>query len=312
MNRNGMAIIEGGSTIWARQTIESEIFFSKPHSWFKVWFYVVSKASHKDGKRFKRGECFVQYQTISDVTGVSYDAVKKCMVWLRKTGAIRTSRSIRGVNIFVTNYSHYQNLDNYSYATQAPTVTPEKHHKSTKTAPDQHSDKQECNNDNNVKNETNIITGPSGGINIFDSVTISGDEYSGDEIVDSALALFENTLPGDFVGKKSAYYKKPTRDAVAALLKRYDLLKLEDLIWAYNETIGDPYRPQVGTVYEFCTSKLAKIESFIEGAQVGIPPNRRNPRYSNLTFTPELLESMSEEERNGYLNYLSTGGDNYR
>ena len=35
-----MAKVNGGATLWARQTIESEIFFWKPAGWFKIWFFI--------------------------------------------------------------------------------------------------------------------------------------------------------------------------------------------------------------------------------------------------------------------------------
>ena len=63
-----MSKIDGGATLWARQTIDSKIFFDKPHVWFKIWFYLVNKVNHKDNKQFARGSCFMKYEWIMQRT----------------------------------------------------------------------------------------------------------------------------------------------------------------------------------------------------------------------------------------------------
>lgn len=82
-------------------------------------------------------------------------------------------------------------------------------------------------------------------------------------LVNDAIALFLPIMPGDFIGARTAFAKKPTREAVAALMKRYTIAQLKDLIQKYDAGKTDQYRPQVGTVYEFCTLKLSKIEAFV-------------------------------------------------
>ena len=96
----------------------------------------------------------------------------------------------------------------------------------------------------------------------LDSVTISEDTIGKD--VNDAIALFLPYFPGDFVGKSSAFAKKPTRKAVEALLKRYSLDELKELLRKYDAKRTDKFRPEAGTVYEFATFKLAKIESFLQ------------------------------------------------
>lgn len=127
--------ITGGATLWARQTIESEIFYNKPAEWFKIWFYLVNRASYKDTKRFKRGEAFLQYEWICDATGASQNQVKKCLMWLRNSSMIRTRRSTRGTNIQILNYSHYQRLDNYYYDIKEPQKELEKNQRRTREEP---------------------------------------------------------------------------------------------------------------------------------------------------------------------------------
>lgn len=141
--------IQGGAVLWARQTIESEIF-AKPGEWFKIWFYLVCKASHKDTNKYKRGETFLQYDWICEQTGATKDQVKKCMTWLREMGMVSTRRSTRGTWIIINKYGHFQRLDNYYYNVKAPHSAPEKHQRSTREAPRYNK------NEKNEKNEKNI------------------------------------------------------------------------------------------------------------------------------------------------------------
>jgi len=134
-NEKKKSIIKGGATLWARQTIESEIFINKPDKWFKIWFYLVNRASHKDTKRYKRGEAFLQQDWICEATSSTKDQVKKCIGWLRDSGMISTKRSTRGTWLKVCKYSHFQRLDNYYYNVEAPDKARGKHVRSTTEAP---------------------------------------------------------------------------------------------------------------------------------------------------------------------------------
>lgn len=107
---------------------------------------------------------------------------------------------------------------------------------------------------------------------VSDSVAIL-EESSGSKIND-AIALFLPYFPGDFVGKSSAFAKPPTRKAVEALLKRYSLDDLKILLQKYDSKKTDKFRPEAGTVYEFCTHKLAKIESFLGKSAGGLWAHR--------------------------------------
>ena len=97
------------------------------------------------------------------------------------------------------------------------------------------------------------------------SESIPKKEIDGAELND-AIRLFEPILPGDFVEGKSALEKTPTRKAVAAFLSSHTVAELAELIRRYYEGRHNFYRPQVGTVYQFCTSHLAKIEHFTRTA----------------------------------------------
>ena len=272
--KNKTAIIPGGATIWARQTIESEIFYNKPHAWFKIWFYLVNRASHQDSERFKRGECFVQYGAISDDVGVSVDVVKKCMGWLKRRGSISTKRSTRGANVILINYDYYQDLDNYEYKNRAlekaPEKPSEKHQDGTLETPAKHSDIQELNNEENDNNKERNTNGPSGqGLNVFDpknNITnweVEVEESAGAHL-NKAMALFKPIFPGEFAGKKNVFEKQTTRDVVEAMLERYTLSDLEEIVRIYDLPVikSDPYRPQARSIHEFCTTKLAVIENY--------------------------------------------------
>ena len=140
-----------GGVIFARQTINSEIFADKPHVWFKIWFYLICKASHQDTDKFQRGEMFLYYEWICEATGATTDQLKKCMSWLRASSMIGTRRSTRGVHIKVNNYNHFQTFDNYKRTRKAP----EKHQRSTREALRYNkNEKNEKNGNNNNIAET--------------------------------------------------------------------------------------------------------------------------------------------------------------
>jgi len=131
-----------GATIWARKTIESDIFCMKPDKWFKIWFYIISNVNHRDNGKFKRGEIFTNNTEISQATGSTLDGTKKCLVFLRKSGMIGTRRSTRGMYIKVFKYNIYQDFDTYKSTTDGTRKALEKHQRSTTIN----------NNDNNENN----------------------------------------------------------------------------------------------------------------------------------------------------------------
>jgi len=137
-----------GATIWARQTVESEIFYNKPDKWFKIWFFLISRASHKKTKKYDAGEIYLHYDWICDGTGATKDQVKKCISWLKKDDMIVTQRSTRGVWIKIPKYTHFQSLKTYKKKPKAL----EKHQRSTREAPRYNK------NDKNDKNKEYTIS----------------------------------------------------------------------------------------------------------------------------------------------------------
>lgn len=170
------AEIKGGATLWSRQTIDSKIFYDKPDKWFKIWFYLVNRASHEDTKKYKRGETFFQQSWISEATGATPDQVKKCFSWMRKVNMISTRRSTKGTWLLINKYHYFQTLDNYFYDVKAPDKALEKHEGSTKEA------RRYNKNDKNDKNEKNIYMSYKEKIN------------SGSRLTDSAKKKIKNRL----------------------------------------------------------------------------------------------------------------------
>jgi len=105
--------INGGATIWARKTIESDIFYHKPDKWFKIWFYLINKVNHKKNKQFARGSNFMKYEWIMDKTKATKNEVDGCIRFLKKSTMITTQKTTGGFIVKVLNYNTFQNLSNY-------------------------------------------------------------------------------------------------------------------------------------------------------------------------------------------------------
>jgi uncharacterized protein YlaN (UPF0358 family) len=143
--------VNGGATLWARKTIDSDIFFDKPDKWFKIWFYIVNKVNHKDNKRFKRGENYFRYDWIMNGTKSTRSQVKHCIEYLKEQSMIKTHKKTHGFLIQVLKYNTYQSLDTYKSHTERNTEGTQKEHRSPNI----------YNNDNNDKNKESINVGIS-------------------------------------------------------------------------------------------------------------------------------------------------------
>ena len=130
MNRK----INGGATLWARQTLDSDIFFNKPDKWFKIWFYLINEVNHKDNKLFPRGSCFMKYDWIIRKTKATKNEVAHCIKWLKSATMIATAKATGGFIVEVLNYNTFQTLESYkkkAKATAKATATAtQKQHKS--------------------------------------------------------------------------------------------------------------------------------------------------------------------------------------
>jgi len=125
-----MIPIDEGATIWARQTIESDIFIDKPDKWFKIWFYLVSRVNHSDNKKFKRGQALIKYEWISDKTGATKHQIDHFMRWAKEAQMLATQKATRGMVVTIAKYDYYQDLDNYKSDTESDLKAKQKRNRS--------------------------------------------------------------------------------------------------------------------------------------------------------------------------------------
>lgn len=112
-------VIPKGCTLWARKTIfKSDIFKNKPATWFKIWFYLVSRANHTDNGLFRRGQALTSYKEIQKACGVKRHTIDNTIRWLKLTTALTTRKTTRGFFVTIVNYDTYQALDNYKNDTK--------------------------------------------------------------------------------------------------------------------------------------------------------------------------------------------------
>ncbi len=131
-------------------------------------------------------------------------------------------------------------------------------------------------------------------------------------LLNEALALFQPIFPGDFIGKQTAFSKPPTREAVQALLDRLGMGGIKLLLEKYNNKKSEKFCPLAGTVYEFCTFKLAKIEAYVNKdgglyAQRSISsPEHRSDLERKIAAK---FEASREENRQALKEWLKTHPD---
>lgn len=118
-----------GATVWARQTIESEIFYYKPDKWFKIWFYIVNRVNHTDNKLFKRGQNLMTYKEIQDATKSTKNQVDSFMRWAREQSMLTTQKTTRGMVVTVLKYAKYQNFSTYRTDTKTETKPKQNRHR---------------------------------------------------------------------------------------------------------------------------------------------------------------------------------------
>jgi hypothetical protein len=105
-----------GSTIWARKTLDSDIFFHKPAVWFKIWFFLINRANWQDTEKYKRGECLTSYDEISYRTKASKNEISHCLQWLKRSDEKSdrppmikaTRKATGGLLITVLKFAEYQ------------------------------------------------------------------------------------------------------------------------------------------------------------------------------------------------------------
>lgn len=122
--------ITGGATLWARQTIESEVFYLKPDKWFKIWFFIVNQVNYTDFGQFHRGQGFMTYEQISLKTRSTRDQVDKFLRWAKQQEMATTQKTTRGMVVTVLNYAKYQDIKTYKSDTESEVKAKQKRHRS--------------------------------------------------------------------------------------------------------------------------------------------------------------------------------------
>lgn len=127
--------IDGGYTVRARQTIDSDIFLFKPAIYFKIWFLLVNRANYKDNSKRERWSFHITYKEIASRTWANKDQINKCIRWLKVSHMIATTKATRWMHVTIVKYKDYQDQDNYKSHTEAhtkATTEPQKSHTKSK------------------------------------------------------------------------------------------------------------------------------------------------------------------------------------
>jgi hypothetical protein len=141
-----------GAFLMSRGIYDSPIWYEKPAWWFKVWIYILGNVNHTEFQGFSRGEGFFTREKIFLECGLSKDGVKAKSIdnvirWLRERQDLTTQKTTRGIRIKVLNYEKYQDFKTYKNDTENDLKTTQKRHRNDTIR----------NNDNNEKNENNIV-----------------------------------------------------------------------------------------------------------------------------------------------------------
>jgi len=152
---------KGGYTMWARKTIDSEVFKEKPAEWFKIWFFLVNKANHSDNGKFKRSECFTTYAEIISEATVTRHQVDQFIRWSKKERMLTTRKTTRGMYVKVLNYNRYQAPETYKNDTKNEVKTIRKRQRNDTIHK----------NDKNVKNDKKPTSAETGATKPFEMTT---------------------------------------------------------------------------------------------------------------------------------------------
>lgn len=114
--------IDGGATLWARKTIESDLFVWRSDKWFKIWFFIINKVNYKDTRHFGRGEGLMTYRDIRRGTGSTHGQVDKFIRYAKQEMMLSTRKTTRGMIVKVLNYGKYQSLENYQVESKVERV----------------------------------------------------------------------------------------------------------------------------------------------------------------------------------------------
>lgn len=117
------ARIPGGYILLSRRVLDSSIW-NQPPIYFKVWVYILMKATHKEGDagRLGRGQCLIRYDEIQDAASylIGYRKkrptkahIAKILRSFREGNMIETTKTTRGLVVTICNYATYQDAKLY-------------------------------------------------------------------------------------------------------------------------------------------------------------------------------------------------------
>jgi len=111
--------IDGGYQIWARQTLESDIFLDKPAEWFKLWFYLVMSVHWSDDERLPRGATHITYRHTADMLHLTRNQIDSFFRYAKKAKMVSTKKTTRGMIVSLLSYEKYQDPKNYKTDTKS-------------------------------------------------------------------------------------------------------------------------------------------------------------------------------------------------
>jgi len=226
-----------GSTVWARQTLESDIFYKKPDKWFKIWFFIVSRVNHTDNKHFKRGECFTTYTEIASFTGANKHIIENCIKWLKSTTTITTQKATRGMIVYVVNYARFQNAIKKKATVEATPKATQKPHRS-------HTINK---NDKNLKNNTNVL-----------------DKSFGREDINKITKHLKEALKGSLDGTITEN-RKYAKLLIDRLKKDYpDFNTVKQIIFLIDKGLEDNFHAKNLTSFKYLYYNCQKIINSIK------------------------------------------------
>jgi len=262
--------INGGATLWARQTIDSDIFCNKPDKWFKIWFYLVSKANHKDDKQFKRGSCFMKYEWIMEKTKATKNEVDHCIRWLKSAKMIETQKASRGFIVKVLNYDKFQRLEHYKGDSEEK-VNGEKtdgelrrinrEKMGDKKSDTEISEEAEQKRSSERKNKRKAIKKAKKKRHKSDTIYINKNDKNDKNIIDNYIySLFDywNSLKiivhrdiTEFKPHLHAALQKYSVEEIKEAMKNYnDILKSEEYYWTHRYKL-DEFLKRKGNIDRF-------------------------------------------------------------
>lgn len=113
--------IKNGCVLIAREIDKSPVMNCAPVV-REVWFYLLRKVTHKDIKKFNRGQGFFNIPQIkkdlswmqgNSTRNYNYKQIQRAIKSLVENQSITTTRGKTGFVITITNYDYYQTMDNY-------------------------------------------------------------------------------------------------------------------------------------------------------------------------------------------------------